>query len=524
MYSYTLYPTYPDPSGPGQAGSLHGTMPPPASATSFQLYGPVIRPEPDTVLFSDPRAYLDIYGMKSNVRRGHFYTALRRKSNEHTTLNTIDVDEHARKRKLLNLAFTDKSLRAAAGFIVRHVDRWHEVMLEEHSSATDWSHPVDFAEKVDTLAFDIMGDLSFGKSFDIKEPGDNPLRVIPHNIAEYMRFYYPVSLSPWTRGVLSQASPMPQFCRSPFLKFLIWLKPRGLDQFFDLITPPAVKHFNDFVHDSVTSRIALQKEQAQKPEGQRRQDVFYFLCEARDPDTGLPAYGEDDLRAEASMLIIAGSDTTAVSLSGLFFYLTGDPRRCQKLADEILSAFDSAEDIVHGPKLLGCGYLRACIDEALRLAPSGPCELPREVLPGGIRINGEFYPAGTIVGTVPWVSSRNEEVWGDAGVFRPERWIADEASGITAETLAGLRAGFHPFQTGPTSCVGKNVGMAEIMITVARTLHRFEIRRAPGSTLGGGGHELGWGARDRRQFQLEDAFISLRQGPEVQFRKRSRRV
>lgn len=38
-----------------------------------------------------------------------------------------------------------------------------------------------------------MGDLAFGRSFDIKEPGNNPLNVVPENIAGYMKFYYPVS-------------------------------------------------------------------------------------------------------------------------------------------------------------------------------------------------------------------------------------------------------------------------------------------------------------------------------------------
>lgn len=152
----------------------------------------MIRPEPNTVLFSSPHAYADIYSMKSNVRRSPFYAAFQRKTNERNTLNVTDVAEHAQKRKLLNLSFTEKSLRAAAGFIVKHVNRWNELMLEENSSTTEWSAPVDFSEKIDHLVFDIMGDLSFGKSFGIKEPGDNPLRVIPHNIAEYMRFYYPV--------------------------------------------------------------------------------------------------------------------------------------------------------------------------------------------------------------------------------------------------------------------------------------------------------------------------------------------
>ena len=258
------------------------------------------------------------------------------------------------------------------------------------------------------------------------------------------------------------------------------------------------------------------------PESERRQDLFYFLAEARDPDTGLPLYGEDELRAESNLLMIAGSDTTAVSMSGIFFYLTGDPRVLHKLVDEVLATFESAEDIVYGPKLLGCTYLSACINEAMRLAPLAPGDLPREVLAGGIQIDGEYYAPGTIVGAAPWVLSRTEEIWGDADVFRPERWILDESNGVTAESLVRLRKNHHPFLTGPGTCAGKNVAMAEIMITIARTLHRLEVRRTPGSTLGGGRPEFGWGASDKNQFQLRDVFISQRQGPEIQFRKRSR--
>ena len=147
----------------------------------FQIFGPKIRVTPNTVLFCDPAAYADIYSMKSNVRRSHFYTALKRKMSENTTLNTIDIAEHAVKRKLLNTCFTEKSLRAASSFIIKHVDRWNEIMMEESNSTTGWSVPIDFSEMIDMLVFDIMGDLSFGRSFDIKEPGENPLKVIPHH-------------------------------------------------------------------------------------------------------------------------------------------------------------------------------------------------------------------------------------------------------------------------------------------------------------------------------------------------------
>ncbi|KAI8944454.1 benzoate 4-monooxygenase cytochrome P450 [Xylaria longipes] len=466
----------------------------------FETYGYRVRPEPNTVLFCDPEAHTEIYGMKSNVRRSQFYLALNNE-NKKTTLDTIDVVQHAWKRKILNLCFTEKSLSAACRFIVDHVDRWNQLMLDE-TNGNDWCAPVDISGKIDELTFDIMGDLCFGRSFNVKEPGENPLREVPHCITDYLRFYYPL-------------------CRSPFLGILNWLKPRGLNRLLDLISPRTIRKFNKFVYDSVTSRIALQKEQASKAESERRQDLFYFLAEARDPDTNQLAYGEDELRAESNLLIIAGSDTTAVGLSGILFYLTGGQPRCQKLVDEILASFESVDDIVYGPKLLACTYLKACIDEAIRLTPVGVCELPREVLPGGIIIKGEYYPEGTIVGTPNWAQSRNQEVYGDGGVFRPERWIADDSCGITKEDVTRIRRNFNPFSSGPFNCAGKNLAMAEMMIIVARTLYRFEMRRAPGSTLGCGRPDLGWGCTDENQFQLRDAYISIRHGPEVQFRRRA---
>jgi cytochrome P450 len=309
-------------------------------------------------------------------------------------------------------------------------------------------------------------------------------------------------------------------CRSPLLSLIIWLKPRGFDRLIELVTPPPVQQFNGFVFDSFTERLELYKTQKSIPENKRRQDMFYFLCQAQDSNKGHAAYTKDELRAEARLLIVAGSDTTTASLASIFWYLTRAPRCYQKLINELQRTFNTAKDAAYGPKLVGCTYLRACIDEGMRLVPPGPCEPPREVLNGGITVMNNYYPRGTIVGTAPWCDSRNEEVYGDPGVFRPERWIVDEAAGVTKEMVAEIRTNFHPFLTGPGSCAGKNIAMAEIMLVVARTLLRFELRKAPGSTLGEGSPELGWGARDRKQFQIVDAYISLKEGPEVQFRQR----
>ncbi|KAI1777222.1 cytochrome P450 monooxygenase-like protein [Hypoxylon cercidicola] len=468
----------------------------------FQIYGNKIRSEPNTVLFCDPEAYADIYSMKSNMRRSHFYTLWRRDEGDQTAFNSVDVAAHARMRKLLNQSFTEKSLGAASNFVIKHVDRWNQLFVNDNGNDInmDWSAPVDFALKADTLALDVIGDLSLGKSFNLKEPGENPLEAVPHNIHEFMVFYN-------------------NMARSPILNLVLWLKPHGLDRLLALLTPPAVQKYLQFLHESVTERITLQEEQAEKPEGERRQDMFYFLYEARDPNTGLPGYDENSLRSETNSFLIAGSDTVAVALSSTFFYLTGDPRRCQKLTREIRTTFASADEIVLGPKLSSCTYLKACIDEGMRLSPPVPSDLQREVLPGGLTIKGEFFPAGTNVGTSNWADTHSLEIYGDPDVFRPERWIVDESAGVTKEDVARMRSMLHPFSSGPHRCPGKNLAMVELLIAVARTLYRLDVRREPESTVGGGAPEFGWGSRSPKQYDIRDAFVSIRRGPMVQFKK-----
>lgn len=291
------------------------------------------------------------------------------------------------------------------------------------------------------------------------------------------------------------------------------MRPWGLDRIAAALSPPTLKENANFGQES------LEVEETEKPAVKQREDFMYHLMEAKDSETGAPAVTKSELRCELNMMIVAAYDTTASTLASIFWYVTGDEARCRKLTSTIRATFEKAEDIVYGPELLGCNYLRACIDEGMRMAPVAPSELPREVLPGGIRIGGEHYAEGTIVGVSHWSTAFDERIWGDASTFRPERWIVDEAAGVTEEDVAHAKAHHHPFMSGPGSCVGKHVAMMEMTILIARTLHRLDMRRAPGSTLGGGGPEMGWGARNPKQFQVEDAFIFNRTGPEVQLRR-----
>lgn len=95
------------------------------------------------------------------------------------------------------------------------------------------------------------------------------------------------------------------------------------------------------------------------------------------------------------MEILVGSDTTATALSAALFYLARNPSALATLQNEIRTAFTSLDAIVGGKELTECHFLRACIDEAMRLAPPVPGLLPREVVgKEGITIDGVFLPCG----------------------------------------------------------------------------------------------------------------------------------
>lgn len=136
----------------------------------------------------------------------------------------------------------------------------------------------------------------------------------------------------------------------------------------------------------------------------------------------------------------------------------------------------------------------------MRLTPAGTSEFARTSLPGRLKIDGEIYPEGFSIETSRWAYGRNEEIYDDSSIYRPERWIVDEANGTMAESVVQIKSSFHSFTAGPGNCVGQNLAVLELMLLTARTFYRMDIRLAPGSMLGEGTSELEWGRRDKNQF------------------------
>jgi cytochrome P450 len=131
--------------------------------------------------------------MNANVKRSGFYEVWRRHGKDINTLAVTDVAIHAQRRKALGLAFTDQSVKATIPFIERHVDRWNELIPGEKFDDEGWSEGQDISKWTEYLMIDTFGDVCFGRQNDTKEPGENGLKQIPHNIVRYLRVYNPVS-------------------------------------------------------------------------------------------------------------------------------------------------------------------------------------------------------------------------------------------------------------------------------------------------------------------------------------------
>jgi cytochrome P450 len=213
-------------------------------------------------------------------------------------------------------------------------------------------------------------------------------------------------------------------------------------------------------------------------------------------------------------------------MAATLFYLVRNTDALCRVTEEVRRKFSDVEEIVQGAGLTSCQFLRACIDEAMRLSPSVGGILPREVLSGGMTIDGHRVPEGTVVGVPHYTIHHNPEYYPSPFHYIPERWMEGaSASGlngptVTADEVARAQSAFCPFSVGPRGCIGKGLAYHEMTTTLARTIFQYDMRRAIGvSDPGEGSPKLEWGRHRESEYQLIDTFTSARDGPMVEFRK-----
>ena len=199
-------------------------------------------------------------------------------------------------------------------------------------------------------------------------------------------------------------------------------------------------------------------------------DLFDLLRAARDPETGA-GFSTEQLRDQVATLILAGHETTAVTLFWALLTLAEAPKEQEWLAEEAASvAIDTENPFGSVPQLV---RTRAVVNEILRLFPPAFTVVREAIVKD--RIGDLVLPPGSIVFIAPWVLHRHHALWQDPDLFCPTRFMPGQPP--------PARFAFMPFGAGPRICVGAQFAMTEAILVLAAIAGQFRVTRADTRTV-----------------------------------------
>ena len=209
---------------------------------------------------------------------------------------------------------------------------------------------------------------------------------------------------------------------------------------------------------ALIDRIIEARDQVPRPDDEPR-DLLDLLRAAHDPETG-EGFDQAQLRDEVSTLILAGHETTAVSLFWACYIAARRPEMQARIAAEAEAAnLESPDAVSRLP------FTRAFLDETLRLYP--PAYLIVREAQAADEIAGRPIAAGTVVSISPWVLHRHKLHWLEPERFDPGRFLP----GATPPD----RMVYMPFGAGPRICVGAQFALTEGVLVLAKLLRRFRL-------------------------------------------------
>ncbi|KKA30627.1 hypothetical protein TD95_000859 [Thielaviopsis punctulata] len=425
-----------------------------------QKHGDVVRLGPNVLSFADPQAVKDIYGLNKGFIKSDFYLPQQSVVHGHrmaSLFSMTDNKAHAAFRRHVSHAFSMSS-------IVDYepaVDRITQLFLQRTEDVYAGGAACNATRWMQFYALDVIGEITYSEPPGVLEKNDDVDGTI--RCLEKMFLYVaPVGQIPFL-DLLLQKNPI-------YLK----LSQLGL---FDLTTPMA-----RFSRRQITKRVpTFFTSSTPKPPPPSPPDLLsrFFATHFSSPSSFPPPL----LHAMSTSMALAGSDTTAISLSACLYYLLRTPSALAALRAELASFPFAHAQLVSFAEAQRLPYLGAVIAETFRMHPAAGLPLERIVPAPGLTIAGRYVPGGTIVGVSAWVLHRNKSVFGeDADTFRPERWLAADAPGVDVEAekarIRRMQGMLLHFGAGSRTCIGKNISLLEINKLIPALLRNFEISLA----------------------------------------------
>ncbi|OBG29682.1 cytochrome P450 [Mycobacterium sp. 852002-51057_SCH5723018] len=207
--------------------------------------------------------------------------------------------------------------------------------------------------------------------------------------------------------------------------------------------------------------IAARRDDKEEP------DLLGLMLRSAHPETGR-RLDEVNIRQQVITFMIAGHETTSGALSFALYYLIRDPQALARAQAEVDALWGQASDpepaFTDIPKLR---YVRAALDEALRLWPTAPAYLRAArtdtVLGGRYRMNRGDWAMVLLP-----LLHRDPSVWHDPDRFDPDRFAPGQAKARPAHA-------YKPFGTGQRACIGRQFALHEAVLALGLLLHRYDL-------------------------------------------------
>ncbi|KAJ4263897.1 hypothetical protein NW762_005934 [Fusarium torreyae] len=139
---------------------------------------------------------------------------------------------------------------------------------------------------------------------------------------------------------------------------------------------------------------------------------------------------EGELVAEIYIMMNAGSDTTAIAMNNVMYWLLENPNCMANLREEVDTVLEPDEIVASYDKVKHLPYLRACLDESLRITPPTTFGRPRRTPPEGWNILGDYIPGDTTVSTSAYITHRDPQVFPKPESYAPERWLGEKGKDL----------------------------------------------------------------------------------------------
>lgn len=364
-------------------------------------------------------------GNERNYRRSAFGNKLLKLAMGDNVITT-DGAAWLRRRKLLQPLFTKKQMARFAGMMVaegaRHLDRLAEAGRQ--------GAPVDIDAAMKRLTLSVVGRALFNQ--DLGADG-NEIAAHLKVGGDYFIHRFKNPLAP-----------------------PLWVPTRRNRAF---------RASMDSIAYLVPKLIAARR--AEGPDGP--DDLLGRLLDARFEDTGA-GYTDLELKNEIQVMIGAGYETTALTLTWAAWLVARHPAVADRLAAEAAAVLGGRDPAWEDVERLA--YARQVVEETMRLYPAswGMARTTiAEDLLGGYRI-----PAGRDVVFSPFVLHRRPDIWPEPERFDPERF----APGAGADRPS---AAYIPFGFGRRSCLGIHFAMLEAVLLLAMMARRFRFALPEGA-------------------------------------------